>query len=172
MNDVDNTKPDLSAVPYKAEVLIWVLGLILLVGRFLGLAPSQSLPILNVTLENQQIYSRFIAAMLVAATLYLIWEWMHLSYRLYRARLRVGFTVFFSCVALWLSYSLVAANTSFADISPAWYFIFISSWFSHWLICVIYSICFAYDSDQGEAKTINLSRVPVAYRHSSRYGFL
>ncbi len=164
MNDMNDTKPDLSAVPYKGEVLIWVLGSILLVARFLGLASSQTLPILNVTLVNQQLYSCFVAAMLAATTLYLIWEWMQLSYRLYRARLHVGFTILFSCVALWLSYSLVAANTSFADISPAWYFTFITVGFL--IGSFVSSVAFAslMIRTKGEAKTINLPRVPVASR--------
>ena len=161
---MDDIKTDLSAVPYKAEVLIWVLGGILLLARFLGLAPSQTLPILNVTLENQQLYSRFVAAMLVAATLYLIWEWMHLSHRLYRARLHVGLTILFSCVALWLSYSLIAANTSFADVLPAWYFIFIAVGFLIGLFVSVVAFASLMIRTQVEAKAINLSRVPVATR--------
>jgi len=160
--NMDDTKPDLSAVPYKAEVLIWVLGLILLVARFLGLASSQSLPILNITLGNQQHYSCFVAAMLAAATLYLIWEWIQLSHRLYRARLHVGFTTLFSCVALWLSYSLIAANTPFANISPAWYFTFIAIGFL--IGSFVSTIAFAslMIRTREDAKTINLPCVPVA----------
>jgi len=161
---MDDTKPDLPARYYVAETSVWMLGGILLVARFLGLAPSQPLPQLNVTLENPQHFPLVVAVMLAATTLYLIWKWMQLSHHLYRARLHVGFTILFSCLSLWLCYSHIAANTSFADISPAWYFIFIAIGFLIGSFVSVVAFASLMIRTQVEAKTINLSRVPVATR--------
>ncbi len=164
---MDDNKPDLSARYYIAEVSVWMLGVILLVARFLGLAPSQPLPLLNVTLENPQYFLRVVAAMLSAATLYLIWEWKRSSLasrRAYRAQARAGFTTLFSCASLWLSYSLIAANTRFADISPAWYFTFIAVGLSIGLFVSIVAFASLMIRTQAEAKAVNLPRVPVATR--------
>jgi cytochrome oxidase Cu insertion factor (SCO1/SenC/PrrC family) len=167
MNDMDDNKPDLSARYYIAEASVWILGVILLVARFLGLAPSQPLPMLNVTLENPQYFSRVVAAMLSAATLYLILEWKQsspTSHRAYLAQVRAGFTTLFSCASLWLCYSLIAANTRFADISPAWYFTFIAVGCSIGLFVSIAAFSSLMIRTQVEAKTIHLPRVPVATR--------
>lgn len=167
MNGMDDNKPDLSARYYIAEASIWILGGILLVARFVGLASSQPLPILNVTLENPQYFSRVVAALLLAATLYLILEWKQsflASHRAYWAQARAGFTTVFSCASLWLCYSLIAANTRFADISPAWYFTFIAVGYSIGIFVSSVAFSSLMIRTQVESKTIHLPRMPVATR--------
>ena len=51
---MSNTEKDLSARYYVAEGSIWLLGGILVLSRFVGLAPDQALPILNITLEGSK----------------------------------------------------------------------------------------------------------------------
>lgn len=164
---MDDDKPGLSPRYYIAEVSVLILGVILLVARFLGLAPSQPLPMLNVTLENPQYFSRVVAAMLSATTLYLILEWKQsspASHRAYWTQAHAGFTTLFSCASLWLCYSLIAANTRFADISPAWYFTFIAVGYSIGLFVSITAFSSLMIRTPVEAMTIHLPRVPVATR--------
>jgi hypothetical protein len=113
---MDDIKLDMSGRYYIAESAIWLLGAILVVSRFVGLAPSQPLPLLKVTLENHQHFSRVVAVMLAAATFYLILEWKQSSpkaRRSYWVRVRAGVAVFFSCASLWLCYPLITSKYQF-----------------------------------------------------------
>ena len=160
-------KLDISPRYYIAEATVWLLGTILLISRFVGIAPSQPLPLLKVTLENQQNFLRVVAALLAAATFYLILEWKQSSpkaRRSYWAQARAGLTTLFSCSSLWLCYPLIAANTRFAGISPVWYLGF---WVVGLFLGTFVSIL-AFASlmirSPTEARAIRLPRIPAATR--------
>ena len=78
MSDTDS---GMSPRYFVAEATIWLLGAVLIAARFLGLAPDQPLPVINVTLSNSTRYPLTIAALLLAATLYLVIEWKQCSKR-------------------------------------------------------------------------------------------
>ena len=160
-------KIDLSARYYIAEATVWLLGAILVVSRFVGLAPSQPLPLLNVTLENNQHFSRVVAVLLAAAALYLIVGWKQSSRRArdsYWAQAFAGFTTLWVCMSLWLCYPLIAANTPFAGISPAWYFGFVVIGFLLGMFVSILVFASLMIRTPTEASTLRLSRVPAATR--------
>ncbi|WP_170232994.1 ankyrin repeat domain-containing protein [Desulfuromonas acetexigens] len=160
-------KPDISPRYYIAETTIWLLGAIIAISRFVGLAPFQSLPVLNVTLRSQQHSFRVVAAMLAAATFYLIFEWKQSPQEArnsYWAQSRAGITIIFSCVSLWLSYPFIAANTRFAGISPAWYFSFCSIGFLLGLFGSTLALSSIMIRTPAEARAINLPRMPTATR--------
>jgi len=168
MNDAT---PDLSTRYYIAESSVWLLGGILTVARFVGLAPSQAIPFLNVTPEKQQYLPRILALLLFACSLYLLVEWQQ-SIRSTRvsfwAKARKSATILWACVALWLSYPLFAHGTRFANVSPAWYFIFIAIGFliSSLASTIVYASLMI--RTPGEAKTVQLPRVPYASRAQYR----
>lgn len=160
-------KVDISARYYLAEGTVWLLGAILLISRFVGLAPSQPLPLLNVTLEGQQNFLRVVAALLVAATFYLYLEWEQSpseSRRSYWAKARAGVTTFFSCASLWSCYPLIAANTRFAGISPVWYLGFFAIGFRLGLFVYVLAFASLMIRTSAEARAIFLPRIPAATR--------
>lgn len=160
-------KSDLSARYYTAEVAVWLMGAILLVSRFVGLAPSQSLPLLNVALEKPQDFLRVVAMLLVAATFYMTVEWKLSSKkarRSYSALTRSSLTTLFSGLSLWLSYALIFANTRFAGISPAWYLGFWSVGFLLAEFVSSLTLASLMIRTSTEAIAINLPRIPVATR--------
>ncbi len=164
---MDNMKLDLSARYYVAEVTVWLLGAILVVSRFIGLAPSQPLPLLNVTLENNQHFLRVVVALLAAALLYLIVGWKQSSRRArdsYWAQAFAGFTTLWACVSLWLCYPLIAANTPFAGISPAWYLGFVAIGFLLGMFVSVLVFSSLMIRTPTEARALRLPRVPAATR--------
>lgn len=97
---MDDMKQELSARYYTAEVTIWLLSAILIVARVIGLAPSQRLPVLGVTLGNSQHYLRIVAVLLILSFMYLFFEWLQSSLKarvFYWAKVRAGFTLLFTC---------------------------------------------------------------------------
>jgi hypothetical protein len=164
---MDDMKIDLSTRYYITEATIWLLGVILVVSRFVGLAPSQPLPLLNVTLENNQHFSRVVAVLLAAAALYLIVGWKQSSRRArdsYWAQASACFTTLWACVSLWLCYPLIAANTPFADISPAWFLGFVVIGFLLGMFISILMFASLMIRTPTEAMTLLLPRVPAATR--------
>ena len=164
---MDDMKPDISPRYYIAETTVWLLGAIIVISRFVGLAPLQSLPVLNVTLKSQQHSFRVVATMLTAAIFYLIFEWKQSPQEArnsYWAKSRAGITIIFSCVSLWLSYPFIAANTRFAGISPAWYFAFCAIGFLLGLFGSTLALFSIMIRTPAEAKAINLPRIPTATR--------
>jgi len=160
-------KPDISPRYYIAETTIWLFGAIIAISRFVGIAPFQSLPVLNVTLKNQQHSIRAVAVMLVAATFYLIFEWKQSPQEArnsYWAQSRASISIIVSCGSLWLSYPFIAANTRFAGISPAWYFGFCAIGFLLGLFGSTLAFCSIMVRTPAEAKAINLPRIPTATR--------
>lgn len=167
MLQMSDTKPDLSARYYIAEAAIWGLGGVLVVSRFVGLAPGQPLPLLSVTLENGQYFSRVVAALLAAAVLYLVFEWKQSSptARASRwARARVAGTVLWACASFWLSYALIAQHTQFAGVSPAWYLGFASIGFflGTFVATLAFSSLMIRTSE--ESRRLRLPRIPAATR--------
>lgn len=164
---MDDMKLDLSARYYIAEAAVWLLGAILVVSRFVGLAQSQPLPLLNVMLENSQHFLRVVAALLAAVTFYLILEWKQSSpeaRRSYWERAHAGITALFSCTSLWLCYPLIAANTPFAGISPAWYLGFMVIGFLLGPSVLILARASFLIRTPTEARVIQLPRIPAPTR--------
>ena len=166
-------KLDLSARYYIAEATVWLLGAILVVSHFVGLAPFQPIPLLNVTLENNQHFSRVVAVLLVAATLYLILGWKQSSLTArgsYWAQATAGFTTLWACVSFWLCYPLIAANTSFAGISLAWYLGFVAIGFLLGMSISVLAFASLMIRTPTEARTLHLPRIPAVTR--AQYKFL
>jgi Ankyrin repeats (3 copies) len=165
--NMDDMKLDISPRYYIAETTVWLLGAIIAISRFIGLAPFKSLPVLNVTLKSQQHSFRVVAAMIAVATFYLIFEWKQSpqeARRSYWARSRAGITTLFSCVSLWLCYPFIAGNTRFAGISPAWYFGF---WAIGYLLGSFGSslaLASLMIRTPSEDLAIHISRIPAATR--------
>jgi hypothetical protein len=164
---MDDMKLELTIRYYIAEATVWFLGVTLVISRFVGLAPSQPLPLLNVTLENSQHFLRVVAALLAAFTFYLILEWKHSSpeaRRSYWVRAHAGITTLFSCTSLWLCYPLIAANTPFAGISPAWYLGFMVIGFLLGPSVSILALASFLIRTPTEARVIQLPRIPAPTR--------
>lgn len=150
---------------YIAESTVWLLGAILVVSRFVGLAPSQSLPLLNVTPENHQHFSRIVAVMLVAAIIYLFVEWKQSSKKardLFWTRIRAGITTIWALISIWLSYPVITVGTRFFDISPAWYLFFFLIGYLLGTYASILIFASLMIRTQIEAKTLHLPRIPAA----------
>jgi hypothetical protein len=164
---IDGLELDMSTRYYIAETTVWLLGAILIVSHFVGIAPSQSLPMLNVILEKPQDFFRVVATLLVAATFYLVLEWTQSSAearRLYLAQARAGFILILACFSLWLCYPHIAANTPFSGISPAWYLGFVVIGFHLGIVVSILAFSSLMIRTPTEAKTLALPRVPAATR--------
>lgn len=171
LNSTYEMKLDISARYYIAEGAVWLLGVTLLISRCVGLAPSQPLPLLNVTLEGEQNFLRVVVTLLVAATFYLYLEWKLSppeSRRSYWAKARVGVTTFFSCASLWSCYSLIAANTRFAEISPIWYFLFMGIGYRLGEYVSVLAFATLAIRTPSEARAIFLPRIPAATRAQYR----
>ncbi|MBI5580109.1 MAG: ankyrin repeat domain-containing protein [Deltaproteobacteria bacterium] len=163
--NTQSSKNELSSRYYIAEVSIWLLGGVLLVARFIGLAPSQSIPLLNITLENQQYLPRILAALLVVVALYLFAEWELSSQqarRLFLQKVRFRLTILWICATLWLSYPLIAENTFLSGISPAWYFGFLGVGFALGNFVSLLVFASLMIRTHVESKKLDLPRVPAA----------
>jgi hypothetical protein len=160
---MDDMKLELSARYYIAEVTVWLLSAILIVARVIGLAPSQPLPLLNVMLENNQHQLLVVVVLLIAAFMYLVFEWKQSSQKArgsYWAKGRVGFAFLCTCVSLWLCYPLVTANTSVAGISPAWYFGFGGIGFLLGMFVSSLAVSSLLIRTPTEANVLKLPRIP------------
>ena len=124
----DNDK-ELTSRYYIAEACIWLLGSVLVVAQFIGLAPDQALPILNITPEATQHFPKVVAILQLAAILYLAFEWKQ-STRSSRSSpgqgVRLFVTILWATASLWISYPIVSRNTQYVGISPAWYLGFVT----------------------------------------------
>ncbi len=163
----------MSARYYIAEGTVWLLGAILVVSRFVGLAPSQALPLLNVTPGNYQNFSRIVAVLLFAATVYLFVEWKQSSQKardLFWSRIRAGITAIWAVVSIWLSCPEITAGTHFSGISPAWYigFFLIGYLLGTYASILIFATLMI--RTQTEAKTLRLPRIPIATRAQYVFG--
>lgn len=164
---MSDTSPDLSARYYIAEASIWVLGGILAVSQFVGLAPGQRLPLLNVTLENSQYFPRIVAGLLAAAVLYLVFEWKQSCPTARASRwsqARVAGTLLWACASFWLSYALIAQHTRFAGVSPVWYLGFVSIGFFLGTFVATLAFSSLMIRTPDEARRMRLPRIPAATR--------
>lgn len=160
-------KYELSPRYYIAEASAWLLGATLLASRFVGLELSQPVPLLNLTFATQQHSARVVAALLTLATLYLVFEWKQSDLKArfsYWAKTRISFTVIFICVSLWFSYPLVAVNTRFEGISPAWYLGFFLIGFVLGELISLLAFTSLMIRTPIESRTLRLPRIPVATR--------
>lgn len=146
----------------KKHYFAWLLCSLLLLDRFLGLAPSQSLPFVGVILENPKHYPIIVAVMLLITTLFIIANWMLLSHRSRRTSLIFGFTTITSLISLWISNPIITENTFLAGISSSWYFAFTSIGFLIGYFATIIAFNSLMIRNQEEAKVVNLPRVPLA----------
>ncbi len=164
---MDNKKLELSARYYVAETVIGLLGAILIVSRFVGLDASQRVPVLKIVLEDMQNYPRVVAALLMASTLYLLFEWKQSpkeSRKSYWSQARAGITTVFAFTSLWLSYPVITINTGFAIYSPGWFlgFLLIGFILGEFISILVFSSFMI--RTQEEARNLNLPRIPVATR--------
>jgi len=142
-----------------------LLGAILVLSRYVALAPSNPIPLLNITLANNQYFSRVVAVLLTTAAVYLILEWKLSSKKArdsYWAIIRAGFTILYACVSLWLCYPLIASNTRFEAISPVWYLGFLAIGFFLGIFVSILILASLMIRTPSEAKAVCLPRIPVA----------
>ena len=140
-----------------------MLGAILVASRFLGVAPSTRLPILNIALQDYQYFPHSVAVLLIIATAYLTLEWKLSSRRarnLYSSIVRRSVTLLMACGSLWLGYPLIAADTRFETVSPAWFFGFWAIGFSLGMVISILIFASLMIRSPEEAKTVHLSLIP------------
>ncbi len=144
-----------------------MLGCVLVEAHFFGLDPDQSLPIINLTLEDSRDFPRIVALLLIAFTLYLIVGWKQSSRKSresYSLQAFAGFTILWACVSLWIGFPLIAANTGFSGVSPGWLLGFLAIGFSLG-VCVSDLIFSSFMvRTPTEAKALQLPRVPIAVR--------
>jgi hypothetical protein len=162
-----NTVPDLSPRYYIAETGVWVVGAVLLLSKFVGFAPSQSVPILNVTLEQSQHFPRVVGAVFVAALVYLLFEWNQSPVAARASgwvRARALASVLWGGTVLWLSFDILVHGTSFASTSPGWYVALILVGCVLGMLADILILSALLIRDETEAARLRLPRVPAAAR--------
>ncbi len=164
MND---TEKELSTRYYVAEGAIWLLSAILIVSRFLGLAPDQELPFLNITPRNTQHFPAVVALLLIAAVLYMVVEWKQSS-RVARDSfwqgVRITVTWLMAVASLWLSYPIIAQHTRFEGVSPAWYLGFVTIGFLLGMFASVLAFSALMIRSPQESKQLRLPRIPAATR--------
>jgi hypothetical protein len=162
-----DTDKELSPRYYIAEASIWLLSAILVVSRFLGLAPNQELPILNITPGNVQHFPAVVALLLLAAVLYMVVEWKQSS-RVARdsvwQSVRITVTGLAAVASLWISYPLIAQHTRYAGVSPAWYLGFMTIGFLLGMFTSILAFSALMIRSPKESKRLRLPRIPDATR--------
>lgn len=162
-----SNEKQLSASYYAAEASVWLLGAVLLVCRFLGIAPGQALPILNVVPGNERLFPRVVGFLIVAAAIYMVVEWRQ-SAREARSSFwpiaRIGATQLWALVSLWISWSLIVKHSRFENVSPAWYLGFIALGFLMGRFIAILAFSALMIRSESEAKRLRLPRVPAATR--------
>lgn len=156
---------DLSSRYYTAEASVWVIGGILVFSNYFGIASGQALPILNITINNTQHFHRILAIILLAAALYMVVEWKLSPSKAHSApwrKARPTVTGLWSIISLWIAYPLIAHDTSFASISPAWYLAFLVVGIAIGMITSTSCISALVVRSLEESKRLRLPRVPVA----------
>ncbi|GEM_PF-1852938 len=162
-----DTERELSPRYYIAEGSIWLFIAILLVSRFIGLAPDQALPVLSVNVGNIEYYPRVVAALLLAAVFYMVVEWKQSAPTARDTnwqRIRLSFTGLSAAASLWISYPIIAQNTQFAAVSPAWYLGFAAIGFFLGLFGSVLAFSALMTRSLEESKRLRLPRVPAASR--------
>lgn len=160
-----HNEADLSARYYTAEASVWVIGGILMFSNFFGITPGQTLPILNITINNNHHIYRILATLLLAAVLYMVVEWK-LSVPKARIapwrRARPTVTGLWSIASLWITYPLISEDTQFASISPAWYLTFLAVGVAIGALTTTSCISALVIRSHEESKRLQLPRIPVA----------
>ncbi|MBN2836083.1 MAG: ankyrin repeat domain-containing protein [Candidatus Delongbacteria bacterium] len=126
---MNNTAKELSIRYYVVEGTIWTLSLVLIISRFLGLAPDQELPVLDITLKNSQNYSLAVALMLIATLFYMVFEWKYSSHDAkssFPNGIRLMITKLVAIISLLISYPVIVQNTDFANVSRLWFLGFLT----------------------------------------------
>lgn len=154
----------LSARYYIAEASVWVFGGILAVSRFAGLAPGQSLPVLNITPENSQHFPRIVAILLLGALLYMLVEWSQspaTARTSHWERIRAIVTVLWAFTSLTLAYAVIVHNTRFAGVSPLWFLAFIAIGLLLGTLASMLTFDILMIRTPHEANRAHLPRVPI-----------
>lgn len=162
-----SNEKQLSARYYAAEASVWLLGAVLLVCRFLGIAPGQAVPIINVVPGDERLFPRVVGLLLVAAVAYMVVEWKQ-SAREARSSFwpiaRITTTQLWALISLWTSWALIVKHSRFEGISPAWYFGFIALGFLMGTFIATLAFAALMIRTESEAKCLRLPRVPAATR--------
>ena len=159
--------PELSSRYYKAEVACWFCGGILLVCRFIGLAPDQAIPFLNITPADSLGYIRALGALTLAAALYLFVEWKLSESAARQARgrfLRLAVTCIWILATLWAAYPLLAQGTAFADVAPIWFVAFSLSGIFIGMGTSLLIYAAQLIRSREEAERLHLPRIPIPSR--------
>jgi uncharacterized protein len=160
---MSKTDSSLSTRYYAAEVTAWLLAALLVVGRIVGIAPGQPIPVLHIQLADPQSFPRVVALLLLFALLYFYVEWRtspEEPRRRYWAQIRAVAAAVFGCFALWFSYPLITTGTRFEGISTGWYFASLTlgtllGFTFTWVFFAIAGI-----RTRAEAERLNLPRIP------------
>jgi len=158
---------DLSPQYYVAEASVGLLGLALVLWQLFGVAPGQPIPLLNLTLAEGQHAPRIVAALLVAITLYIWFEWGQSSEVADLTTwhtTRLVFAGLWTIVSLWVAYPLIFQGTRFEGVSPAWYVGFAVIGFLFGLVVSSLAIAALMIRTPEEAKKLRCKRMPVATR--------
>jgi uncharacterized protein len=134
---------------------------------FVGVTPGQNLPILNFPVNTPQNFLRLVAVLLIAAILYLFFEWKQSSVAAKSSpwsQARGFGTTIFACTALWFSHDEVAAGTSFASVSPAWYVGFGAIGLVLGNLIAVVMLAMLMIRTPAQARKLGLPRVPAATR--------
>lgn len=155
--------PELSSRYYKAEVACWSFSGILLVCKFIGIAPDQTLPFLKITPTDSLGYIRALGALLLAAWLYLFVEWKLSEQAAREARgrsIRFTATCIWILTTLWLSYPLLAQDSIYAIVPQWWFLAFIADG----IIMGMFTSILIYSAflirSREESEQLHLPRIP------------
>jgi len=158
---------ELSPRYYPTEISVWILGAILVLYKLIGLKPEQSIPFINIKLENQVYFPHIVTAILFVVLMYLLLEFKQSSEKAKDNLLtyaRVVVTTLWAVIALWLIIPKLVEHTVYEGVSSAWYLGFWGVGFLIGFFAQILLFATLMIRDPNESKTLNLPRIPTATR--------
>ncbi|MFU8790431.1 MAG: ankyrin repeat domain-containing protein [Methylobacter sp.] len=162
-----NKEKQLSPRYYPAEKSLWLLGIALLIFDYIGIAPGQAIPILNIVPNDERLIPRIVSALIVVTMIYMFVEWKQSSYESRSSlwpNVRMGSTVIFTFTSLWIAWPLIVLHTSFEEISPSWFIALIILGFIVGMLIASLLFSLLMIRSSPEAKRLSLPRVPAATR--------
>lgn len=166
--------PELTSRYYTVEKTVWLLGAVLLAARFLGVADTSSVPIIDTVLKDQQQLPRVLALLLLLSGLPLIFEWrasMPSARRRRSAEARLLFTIGFGLCALWFGYPAVVAGTSYANVNRLWFLGFVLLGFVIGELVSMIIDALVMIRSASEAERLKMPRIPAA-THAQLIAFI
>ena len=160
-----STRSELSSRYYAAEKAVWVFIVALISTHILGVAPNQTIPLLNLEIKNTELFPACLAVLLIALWLYLVFEYKQIfkeSKIFFWSGIRIVTTSIGGFIALWVSYPTVTFHTRFSGTSPKWFlaFLVIGTLLGFITSVLVFGALMIRSSE--EVKQYSLPRVPNA----------